>query len=150
MNRSAAIFAALLLASCGGGDVRDKPISAIDFTDASSLQNIAQELTPQERTAFGQYAMSRMMAGTMGGKEITRPDGSAPETVGEAIKLAQARMAIREQRGQLMEERNAAVGQFNANLDENYRVKNQAEHDRLEKVIADYDAKIEALDAQAR
>jgi hypothetical protein len=50
----------------------------------------------------------------------------------------------------LVKQGNAVVEQLNATLDKNYRVKNQSERDRLEKLEADIDAKIAALDAERK
>src|SRR5436190_23696436 len=123
-----------MMKHCAAGDVREKPISSIDFSDASSLQGIKQELTPEERTAFNEYAMSRVIVFDPEGViKMTRSDGSQPQTVGEAISVAQAHMAIREQRYKSMEELLALGKQLTATGDEKRRVKNQAERDRLEK-----------------
>jgi hypothetical protein len=119
---------AFCLSACGG-EVRDKSISTVDFTDTRAIQAIEQRLDPPERALFDDYAFFRVQ---MPGREIVRPDGSAPQTVREAIQLARLRR-------RLDDERDVAVSRANSLL-VNGTTTDPVEHARLEKVIAEKDA----------
>jgi hypothetical protein len=139
-------FALILTLAACSGDVRDTKIADIDLTNMSEVQKVTNRLEPDERAAFGLYVMNRTVGSiVMPGKEIVRTDGKAPETVREAIALAKVRKAQQDKRGALMKERNALVERHNAlmsNDGSGLSEANKAEWDRLEKQIADYDAKL--------
>jgi hypothetical protein len=142
-----AICLAIALTGCGG-DVRDTKIADIDLTNMAEVQKVANKLEPDERAAFGLYVMNRTVGSMiMPGQEIVRADGKAPETVREAIALAKVRKAKRDKRGKLMSERNALVERHNALMPDDgsgLLEADKAEWERLEKQIAEYDAKLKA------
>lgn len=88
-----AISLSLLLAACGQ-DVRVLRLDEVDLTDMAEVQRLGQDLNPADRSAFTTFVAihGRAAAGncglTLGGR-----DGKEPETVGEAIRAMQLRLA---------------------------------------------------------
>ncbi|HEV2078347.1 MAG TPA: hypothetical protein VGR19_00400 [Allosphingosinicella sp.] len=140
---------AALLGSCGGPDVRETKISDIDFSDQAAIQKVAQELEPRDRQHFDFYVFRRTAGVGMGGTEITRSDGKAPETVGEAVDLAETTKAAADQRiaewKELIAKRNSLIKRRNSLLgpDSSLPPQNKAEFDRVEKEIAAVQVEIE-------
>jgi len=112
---------AIGLAACGA-DPSSTKIADIDFADAGSVQAISQKLSPADRASFNRYVISRAVP--IPGAEITRPDGTAPTTVREAIELAERRVAASKVEAQQREVRQVA------------QKKLFAEQEALEKKIA--------------
>jgi hypothetical protein len=143
------LLGAALLGSCGGPDVRETRISEIDFSDPAAIQKVAQKLEPRDRQHFEFYVFRRTLGAGMGGTEITRSDGKAPETVGEAVDLAEITKAGADQRisgwKQAIAKRNALIRRANSLLgpDSSLPPQHKAEFDRLQKEIAAVQAEIE-------
>lgn len=131
MRNRLILLAALALSSCGG-DVRDTKIKDLNLPDMSSTQQVAQQLDPGERKAFNSYVMTRVVGIS---REVVRPDGSAPETVREAIALTMARDKLSAERNALVERLNTLMPDDGSGLPDSDR----PEWDRLKKQIADYD-----------
>lgn len=140
-------FAALIaLGLCACGDARETRLESIDFTDPRSIQRVSEKLQPKDRDAWSYYVTKRIISGGFGGLGLTRPDGNPPATIAEAIEIGRADKALTDRRVALMTERNKVVARHNALLGDNgLPEKNKAEWDRLERLMADYDKKIEAL-----
>ena len=85
-----AILISLFLAACGQ-DVRTLRVDDVDLADMAVVQQLAQQLDAEDRTAFTTFAAihGRAASGNCG---LTR-DGRQPETIGEAIELMRARIA---------------------------------------------------------
>lgn len=143
------LLLAALLGSCGGPDVRETKISDIDFSDPAAIQKVAQQLEPRDRQHFDFYVFRRTVGAGMGGAEIARSDGTAPETVGEAVDLAGTTKAAVDQRiagwKELIAKNHSLIKRKNSLLgpDSSLPPQHKAEFDRLEKEIAAVQVEIE-------
>jgi hypothetical protein len=143
------LLLAALLGSCGGPDVRETKISDIDFSDPAAIQKVTQKLEPQDRQHFDFYVFRRTVGAGMGGTEIARSDGKAPETVGEAVDLAGTTKAAVDQRiagwKELIAKNHSLIKRKNSLLgpDSSLPPQHKAEFDRLEKEIAAVQVEIE-------
>jgi hypothetical protein len=94
MIRAVTLLAILCALSSCASDTRGVKLANIDLGDAEAVQEIRARLSPQDRGAFNDYVlMHRISSESFCGKALVRPDGKAPETVGEAIDLAAVRDA---------------------------------------------------------
>lgn len=157
-----AVSAGSLLAGCG--DVKSQKIRDINFADGSQVMAISQKLTPVERADFNFYALNRTVgASLVPGNEITREDGGAPTTVGEAIDLAHAKRTEVDaeakadadrtvKRNAIVDQLNPAIEKFNAMPRPEYGLP-PARHQEWRELNAKIDkleAQLAAFDAQQK
>jgi len=149
MKNRRLLLVAALLGSCGGPDVRETKISDINFSDPAATQKVAQKLEPRDRQYFDFYVFRRTVGAGMGGAQITRSDGKAPETVGEAVDLAKTSKATADQRiavwKELIAKSNSLIRRRNSLLrpDASLPPQHKAEFERLGKEIAAVQVEIE-------
>lgn len=93
MARAALLFV-VLLGGCAPG-ARNIALADLDLRDMQTVQAIRNQLSPQDGQAFANFIVRHhVKSANFCGRPLVRPDGKAPETVGEAIDLAVRRDAM--------------------------------------------------------